>query len=409
MNRAISRNRIVNRRVNMLSFAWLSNSLAYSIVYPFIPIYLHSERGFPMSQVGLVFPIMGAGLMLGPAVSGFMVDRFGRQKVLYGGTFFRGLMFMIMAVMAWFDTSFWTFAAALFLSSFTGMFFQNAADAYLSDITTPAERPLAYSRIRIGTNIGWALGPMIGAFLARSPFSLLFAITGLTCFGISYFIRQACPETIKPCRKNKLTHLSEQSTWRILLSDKRLMLTGLCIIVLYMLVSQLYSTFSIYATSVAGISKNSLGFIYSVNGITVVLAQIPVSRLLSKIDLHKRLIMGSFLYVIGYYSIAFGDNCLYFMFSVALLTFGEIVAQPALYSIISVMAPSGMLGRYMGVLGLTSGLGYALGPYAGALMFEQWSDFPAGLWGGLSVFGMIAMFGFFILMRSQHRHKSVIA
>ena len=393
----------------MLALAWLANSLAYSIVYPFIPIYLHGSRGFPMSQVGLIFPIMGVGLMIGPAISGFLVDKFGRQKVLYGGTLIRGVVFAIMAGMAWFEASFWALAAALFMSSFTGMFFQNAADAYLSDITTPAERPIAYSRIRVGTNIGWALGPMIGAFLARSPFSLLFALTGLICFGVSYFIRQACPETMRPGRKNEPAQAPAQSTRRILMADRRFIFMGLCVIALYMLVSQMYSTFSVYATSVAGISKNTLGFIYSINGITIVLAQIPVSRLLARTDLYKSLIMGSSIYVAGYCSIAFGHSGLYFMVAMAVLTFGEIITQPAIYAVVSVMAPSGMVGRYMGILGLARGLGYSMGPFFGALMFERLSDFPAGLWGGLSGFGIIAMLGFFILMRNHAQRSSANA
>ena len=183
--------------MNRLSLAWCGHSLAFSIVYPFIPLYLHDGRGFPMSLVGLIFPAMGAGMILGPMVSGFLVDNFGRRQVLWGGMFVRGLLFLLLAAMAWRDAPFWAFAAAMFVNSCMGMFFQNASDAYLTDITTPEERPIAYSKIRVGTNVGWALGPMLGSFMARTPFSLLFALTGVVCLAVAFYVRATCPETAK--------------------------------------------------------------------------------------------------------------------------------------------------------------------------------------------------------------------
>ena len=36
--------KILLKRVNNMAIAWCINSLAYSIVYPFIPLYLHNNR-----------------------------------------------------------------------------------------------------------------------------------------------------------------------------------------------------------------------------------------------------------------------------------------------------------------------------------------------------------------------------
>ena len=64
-------------RANSLAFAWTINSLAYSIVYPFLPIYLHSERGYPMTTVGVIFPLMGAAIIVSPLIAGTLTDRIG--------------------------------------------------------------------------------------------------------------------------------------------------------------------------------------------------------------------------------------------------------------------------------------------------------------------------------------------
>ncbi|WP_176012227.1 hypothetical protein [Victivallis sp. Marseille-Q1083] len=52
-------------RIFHLSIGWLLNSLAYSIIYPFLPLYLHQYHGIDMKLVGLSFPCMAVGAMIG--------------------------------------------------------------------------------------------------------------------------------------------------------------------------------------------------------------------------------------------------------------------------------------------------------------------------------------------------------
>jgi len=58
-----------------------------------------------------------------------------------------------------------------------------------------------------------------------------------------------------------------------------------------------------------------------------------------------------------------------------------------------------MIGRYMGVHGLVDGLGWAIGPYIGALLFEQFHGQGLLLWTLLSVFSSAAGVGFFTIVR----------
>ena len=74
-----------DNRSTSLAAAWAINSLAYSIVYPFIPIYLHEERNIPMDVVGTIFPLMGLAVILAPPVSGWLTDRIGRRFMMQFG------------------------------------------------------------------------------------------------------------------------------------------------------------------------------------------------------------------------------------------------------------------------------------------------------------------------------------
>ncbi|HLB27772.1 MAG TPA: MFS transporter, partial [Dehalococcoidales bacterium] len=57
---------------------------ASSLVFPFLALYLHNERGLPMSLVGTVFLI--GGLVTGGTnlVGGMLSDRFGRRRLMLG-------------------------------------------------------------------------------------------------------------------------------------------------------------------------------------------------------------------------------------------------------------------------------------------------------------------------------------
>eukprot|EP00828_Plagiopyla_frontata_P003501 TRINITY_DN11077_c0_g1_i1.p3 TRINITY_DN11077_c0_g1~~TRINITY_DN11077_c0_g1_i1.p3 ORF type:complete len:124 (-),score=5.84 TRINITY_DN11077_c0_g1_i1:47-418(-) len=68
-----------------LAVAWMINSLAYSIIYPFIPIYLYQERGFSMNMVGLLFPVMGVGTIIAMPLTGWLTDKVGRYFVIQLG------------------------------------------------------------------------------------------------------------------------------------------------------------------------------------------------------------------------------------------------------------------------------------------------------------------------------------
>ena len=391
----------MSRPANSLAAAWAINSLAYSIVYPFIPIYLHQERGFPMSEVGIIFPLMGLAVILSPSLSGWMADRIGRHFMMQFGQISRAAVFFILAVMAMFQSPLWLFAVMLMVNAAAGTFFGVGADAYLTDITSLAERPAIYGRIRIGTNIGWALGPMLGAFLARTPFSLLFALTAILCLVGALHTKINCREAVREHDEHATT------TAPGIFRDYQLLKLLACSFLLFLLTSQLYSIMSVYATGVIGVSRNALGMVYSVNGFAVIFCQIPVIRIMDKLNIGqtRRLVGGAVFYALGYVSLAFCSNGWQLALAVFTLTLGEVIVMPSLYVSISGLAPRSGIGRYMAALGFTRGVGYAVGPWVGSLAFDKYQGQPLMLWGLLSLFAVFAAGGFWLISERKQSHS----
>ncbi len=389
-------------KANILAVSWLFNQLAYSIVYPFLPLYLHQERGIPMDKVGLIFPLMGLAAIVVPPFSGMLADRVGRRFMLQFGQLSRTGVFLILALLTAFDAPFWVFAVMLMINSGTGVFFQVASDSYLSDISTPDSRPGLYSKIRVGFNIAWALGPMLGAFLARTPFSLIFCVTAMLCLCGSLYSGYFCKE---PERKTSPAGSRPDGTsYGQLLRNPPFFKLALGSFFLTLLTSQLYSTFSVFATGEAGISRDSLGLLYSLNGLLVILFQIPLTKLLDHLSLSQtvRLVGGTVFYFAGYLSLAFFGDARLFALSVLVITTGEMIIQPSIYTAVSRLAPDGATAKSMALLSLIRGIGISAGPWFGAVLLQRSHNVPLLLWGGLASFALIAVFAF-ALIRPANR------
>ena len=294
-------------RGTTLCVAWTFNQLAYAIVYPFIPIYLSKERGIPYSTVGLIFPLMGAMVVLSPMLFGPLTDKIGRRPMMKFGQFARAVLFVILAYMTYVHAPFWLFAVVLMFNTGVGVAFQIGADAYLADITSEAERPGYYSRIRIGFNLGWALGPMIGALFAETPFWVFFLVTAALCGVGGVFTQLFCryPAGFTPPARRSGEKKFSGSVIPIIWKQKRILFLLLGAVMLFSLTSQLYSTLSVYSTETVGISKKALGSIYSMNGFLVILLQLPVTLALKRlrVALKYQIYAGTLLYIAGYFSL----------------------------------------------------------------------------------------------------------
>jgi MFS family permease len=159
---------------------------------------------------------------------------------------------------------------------------------------------------------------------------------------------------------------------------------------LMLLTSQLYSTLSIYSTATVNISKKALGSIYSLNGTMVLALQIPLVALLKKLKapIILQLISGTLLYTFGYFQLGFAGGAWAITLAVVVVTLGEIIVQPALYTAASSEASQSNAGRMMSVSSLMRGIGFSVGPWIGGILYTHAT--PVVLWSVLSSFALIA-------------------
>jgi MFS family permease len=405
-----------DRRLLHLFLGRLLASTGFSIVIPFLALYLHGTRGVSMSAVGLIFffgALCGAG---GQVVGGEWSDRSGRKRVLVACQLIRAGAFVGLGVAVTLHASVLVFTLLTGLSAFAGRMFEPPSGAMIADITTGERRIEAYGILRIGGNLGWALGPAIGGFLAALSYASLFYVAAGVLLAAGTLIAIKVEETLPSLQRSAAPDgtapatvppvgpvlpgrgLSIEGTITVL-RDPIFLRYCLVTLLLFTAMGQLMSTFSVYTVEWAKRTKVELGTLYALNGLMVVFLQFPAVRMLASLRMTTALIVGSLLYSLGYGMMGWGSDYLLLFGGMFVVTLGEIVTTPPSMNLVANFSPENLRGRYMGVFGIFNSFGWSIGPLVGGVLLDLAAGRPRLLWGVIASLTVLAALGFADLKR----------
>lgn len=379
----------------ILFAGWIISSMGFAMVVPFVSIYFHLELGVPMSLVGTFFLVTAVVRAFSQMLAGKLSDSIGRKKIMVFAQIFRGLIFFGVAFSIANSWGFWPTALILVSGYLLASFFQPVANAMVADIVPAEKRPEAYGFLKIAANIGWGIGPAAGGFLAKNSYASLFWVAGtlalLSGITITLFIRESNlhRETFQR------THFLPANLFRVF-SDTQFLQYCIVSLMMFLTMAQLIATLSVYARDTVGLTNPQLGWVYSANAFIVVFFQLLVSNAIRGRNLLKVLMVGSFIYSVGYSLMAIPDSLIGILVLIGLITLAEMMVGPAATSMVAKIAPANKNGQYMGAFGLFGTLGWSLGPFIGGLLLDFAPD-PVILWLGVSLFGLIGAAGYFWL------------
>jgi MFS family permease len=189
--------------------------------------------------------------------------------------------------------------------------------------------------------------------------------------------------------------------------DKNLAIHALLTFLLFLVVAQLIAPFSVYAVEMVGISESRLGLLFTLNGLLVVLLQIPITRLLAHKTFTYQLAVGSLLYFVGYGMLGILVDFEFFVFALFIVTMGEVTMSPPGLTLTSRLAPPGRLGRYLGVRGFMETAGWSLGPLYGGVILDHFGSQPAIAWLLISSLALVAAVGYWLYGKHLPREYNI--
>ncbi|HTY89739.1 MAG TPA: MFS transporter [Methanocella sp.] len=364
-----------DRQVWILVAGSLINTFGTSIAYPFVSLYLYKYRGVSMTDVGLALLVAASAGGIISVAGGELCDRFGRKIMLNVGLFLQMVSFALMGYAILAGWGYAEFTLLMVLKEISGGLYRNVPQVMVSDTVEPGDRIGAFSLLRIGGNLGFALGPMFGGILASYSYAAMFIITAITS-GAYMLISLRLLHDTRPDEKDIAAHPHHDPMW----TNVPFILYCAVSVIASLVYSNLFTTFGTFAGGFVGVSESMVGFIFSLNGFMVVFLQLSVAGFLGRFKLTTSLILGSLIYAAGFALVGFCNSAGMLFVSMFIITMGELVVSPASQTLLSEMAPPEARGRYMNIAGFIGGSGTAFGPAVGGYLMDRFAKNIVMMW-----------------------------
>jgi len=370
----------------------------YAMSFPFLAIYLSAQRGVPMAWVGVFLSCSMLVTSLAQFIGGEISDAIGRRKVMVASLTLRAILIAVIAWVVYSRAGLWAIFLFHPLGMFVGSFYHPAARSWVADYVGPSRRMKAYGFLRMGNNAGWALGPALGGFLAEGSYSGLFFVTAAVYAAATVVVARSVKDAA--CAPGGKFRAPDFEKGLATLKDAHFLRFCLFTFLICAVMSQLVVSSSLYSKKYLGFTESQIGFLFSVNGIMVVLFQYLMTRVLERSRITTGLATGAIFYAAGY--LAFGYSTVYFAAAAAIIvvTLGEMAVSPGLQALGANMAPRGEKGRYLGVQGLFQQVGSSVGILVGSNAIGAISPlFQQGPWFIVAFAAVTASLGFLGLGR----------
>ncbi|HWO24556.1 MAG TPA: MFS transporter [Kofleriaceae bacterium] len=402
----------LDRRVWQMMFARCINTMGLSLVMSFLGIYVVETRGYPAWLYGVIALGANLGQSLSSAWAGDLSDRVGRRPLITTSLFVRSGVIALMGTQILVGAPLWTLAVNMLASSMLRGCFEPVAYALVADVVQDDQRISAFGLQRMGTNLGWAIGPALGGALTLAvPYGVVFyaAAAGMLAAAVVTMrvVDPAAraggtPHAARP-RGELAAALREASRAPLL----RLLLAGTFLAALVQ--TQMFSTFGIYMTDELGLSKADVGLLYALNGGVVLLLQVPALGIIGRIGIGLALPWASLLATLGFAIIGASDGFGGGALAIVTLTCGEVLFNPAHQTAIAETADRARLGRAYGIASFVQMVGIAGAPLLGGVLLDTIGHRHAAMWLAIAGVGLlqVACFTAFVRRRTARLAATV--
>ncbi|MDI3317891.1 MAG: MFS transporter [Bacillota bacterium] len=370
--------RLFREELALPALLWLlmgANGVVALVRYtggPFLTVYVQVTAGLPASAAGMVVGLGSlSGLLVAP-VAGRWIDRAGRRAGLALGAFLEALTAAAMAT----AHSGPGFALAVLAGGAAGTVESLSYRALLSDLAPEALRTRVFGYNYWLLNVGATVGPLLGFRLgaATSPLSWwLSCAAGLVLATLAW--RAVPPElgrggAAAPGADDAAGRPGLRTALALLAEEPRVALFAAAAFFNGLAYSQLHTSLAVLARSVLPGGDASYARLVAVNGLTVLLTQPWLGRLLERRP-RLGLVTGELLFALaelGWWRAAPREEV--WLALMALFTVGEVFHSPSLQSTAAGLAPPGLRASTFAALSLADGVAYGLGPSAGGRLLE---------------------------------------
>ncbi|MBV7525597.1 Multidrug resistance protein MdtH [Pseudomonas fluorescens] len=343
--------------IRRLLICSLTIVVSRAITSPLLTLFVSDKLGLNQQDVGLLLGIAVFVATLLSLYGGYIIDRFEKRRLLILSMASSAVGLVLL-----------TFAENLYLTTITLIVTETASSlfligskAILSDNLPVGQRAKAFSLSYTLTNIGYAVGPMLGVLIAgafaSAPFLIAAAIAFFSIFLMTGIAKDPARSPVGGQGQSFL------KTLITLKNDRTLILfTAGCL-----LSTVVHGRFTFYLSQYLLVTSNPqntmeiMAALLACNAISVILLQYQIGRFLKREQLRQWIVAGTGLFILGLIGFSLADSLVSWCVAMFIFTLGEIIIYPAEFLFVDTLAPEELRGSYYGAQNLAA-LGGALSP-----------------------------------------------
>lgn len=358
-------------------------------VLPFLSIHLRHE-GFSAWAIATALSCYGAGAWIGGLLGGYLADKIGRKSTMIlscvGGAFFMLALSQAHIV-----------PVLLTIVFFNGLFnamYGPAGSALIADLVPPHLRVRAFSSQRLAINFGFGAGMAVAGLVAKYSFFVLFVADAATTLVMAAAVAIGLKNHthMESARKGgwgiALRHMKTNSAFKLAIAASFLM---------SLVLWQLSTTYGLQVTAGARLDERTYGFLLALNGLMVVLLELPLTSWTRRFSPSRVMAVGYAVLGAGLGFNILGPTLPILITSMVILTLGEMISFPINNSYMAALAPDAMRGRYQGVAAITGSSATLFAPFLSMPLYH----FNATLhWSAIFGLSLIAAYLMWVTRRS---------
>src|SRR5438128_2416712 len=347
-------------RLGVIFLTVLIDLIGFGIIMPILPLYAQRFGAQGIGYGALVF-IFSAMQFVATALLGRLSDRIGRRPILLTTMVFNAAGYVLFAL----APSYALLFVARVISGFASGNI-SAAQAYVADITSPAERARGMGTIGAAFGIGFVLGPMIGGLADHYPGHLAAGLSLVNFVSASLILRESLAAEHR--RERPLFDLGHMSE-----ALRRERLRPLMLV--WLLAPFSFAGYTValplHATQALGWGAKELGWLFVVIGIIAAAVQgFLFGRLERHTGARALLIVGLFGMAASIAAVPYATSSLQLYALTVPLAFANSLFAPAASGLVSIYADPTEQGTILGAAQAFAALGRSLGPLAAGWTYD---------------------------------------
>lgn len=350
--------------VKALLLGVLVNKLA-GFIQIFLVLFL-THRGFSAGQAGLALGVYAGGSVFGTFLGGALTDRLSPRNA----TLISMMGSAVLIVSILYLHVYPLLLLAVLLAGTVGQLYRPAAQTFITELTPDSRLVMVTAMYRLGMNLGTTATPLIGVALVSVSYDLLFWGEALAALAYGLIALVALPRRAdRPAGAGRPTSRAAGG-YLAILADWRYSVFLTAVLLMSIVYCQ-YATTLPLAIAHTGLSMWWYGAVVSLNGFVVVTCELLMTKLVQNRPLRLTVLAGYVLVAVGYGVYAIGMLPAVLIAGTLIWTLSEIIGAPTTFAYPGMVAPERLRGRYIGAMQSLFGLGTAIGPVVGVMVWNR--------------------------------------